>query len=276
MSVQQHPDAGMPRPKIRYVPAIGPRLRKLLFVVLALFALLAVDSAYLGTITWFEWQTGKTLQDYFYQLMFLIHLALGFIIIAPVIVFGALHLRNAWPRPNRRAVRAGIALFSCAIVLLLSGLVLTRLGVLEVRDPTVRVVSYWIHVITPLAVAWLFVLHRLAGKRINWKIGRRWAAFAGAFALAMLIVQAQDPRRWNEKGPAAGEKYYSPSLARTASGNFIPARTLMMDGYCQECHQDIYLQWSHSAHRFSSFSNPAYLFSVRETRRVSKEPDGPV
>jgi hypothetical protein len=38
---------GTGRPKVRYVPAIGPRLRKLLFVVFALFALLAVNSAYL-------------------------------------------------------------------------------------------------------------------------------------------------------------------------------------------------------------------------------------
>ena len=55
---------GLPPKKIVYVPAIGPRLRKLLFVVFALFAVLAVNSAYLGTITWFEWQSGKTLQDY--------------------------------------------------------------------------------------------------------------------------------------------------------------------------------------------------------------------
>ncbi len=261
-------------PKIRYVPAVGPRLKKLLFVVFALFALLAVNSVYLGTITWFEWQSGKTLQDYFYQLMFLLHLVLGLIIILPVIVFGTLHLRNAWPRPNRRAVRAGIALFSSAILLLASGLVLTRLGVFEVRDPTVRGMSYWLHVITPFAVAWLFVLHRLAGARIKWRLGIRWAAFAAWFALVMLVVQAQDPRRWNEKGPVAGEKYYFPSLARTATGKFIPAHTLMMDSYCQECHQDTFQKWSHSAHRFSSFSNPAYLFSVRETRRVSMERDG--
>jgi tetratricopeptide (TPR) repeat protein len=264
---------GLPR-KIVYVPAVGPRLKKLLFVVFALFAVLAVNSVYLGTITWFEWQSGKTLQDYFYQLMFLLHLALGLLIIVPVIVFGALHLKNAWPRPNRRAVRAGLALFSCALLLLISGVVLTRLGAFEVRDPAVRSVAYWLHIVTPLAVAWLFVLHRLAGKRINWKLGGRWAAFAGAFALVMLVVQAQDPRRWNEKGPASGEKYYFPSLARTATGNFIPARTLQMDSYCRECHQDIHEKWSHSAHRFSSFSNPAYLFSVRETRRVSKERDG--
>ena len=263
-----------PLKKIVYVPAIGPRLKKLLFVVFALFAVLAVNSAYLGIITWFEWQSGNTLQDYFYQLMFLLHLALGLLIILPVIVFATLHLRNAWPRPNRRAVRAGIALFSCALLLLASGLVLTRLGVFEVRDPAVRSTAYWMHVATPFAVAWLFVLHRLAGKRINWKLGARWAAFAACFALVMLVVQAQDPRRWNEKGPASGEKYYFPSLARTATGSFIPARTLQMDGYCRECHQDIHEKWTHSAHRFSSFSNPAYLFSVRETRRVTQERDG--
>src|SRR6266850_1184697 len=74
--------------------------------------------------------------------------------------------------------------------------------------------------------------------------------------------------------PSHGCSFSIASPARTATGNFIPARTLQMDGYCRECHQDIHEKWSHSAHRFSSFSNPAYLFSVRETRRMSKERDG--
>jgi tetratricopeptide (TPR) repeat protein len=264
------------RPRIRYVPAVGPRLRKLLLVVFALFALLAVDSIYLATITGFEWWSGKTLEDYFYQIVFLLHLMLGFLIIVPVIVFGALHFRNAWKRPNRRAVTAGIALFSTALVLLISGIALTRLGLFDLKDPALRNGTYWVHVISPLVLAWLYVLHRLAGKRINWKLGWRWGAFAATFAGVMLIVQSQDPRQWNVKGPASGAQYYSPSLARTATGNFIPARTLMMDSYCRECHQDTYQKWDHSAHRFSSFSNPAYLFSVRETRHVSMERDGNV
>jgi tetratricopeptide (TPR) repeat protein len=266
----------MAQQKIRYVPAIGPRLRKLLFVVFALFALLAVNSVYLGTITLFEWQSGKTLQDYFYQLMFLLHLALGLLIIVPVIVFGALHFRNAWKRPNRRAVRAGLALFTTAIVLLATGIALTRLEFFELKDPAARSVTYWMHVIAPLVAAWLFILHRLSGKRIKWMVGARWAGFAAVFALVMLVVQAQDPRRWDEKGPASGEQYYFPSLARTATGKFIPANTLMMDSYCKECHQDTFEKFSHSAHKFSSFSNPAYLFSVRETRRVGMERDGNV
>src|SRR3974377_1404289 len=141
------------RPKTRYVPAVGPRLRKLLLVVFALFALLAVDSVYLGTITWFEWWSGKTLEDYFYQIVFLLHLVLGFLIIAPVIVFGALHIRNAWRRPNRRAAGAGLALFSTALLLLGSGIALTRLGLFELRDPALRNGTYWAHVLAPLGAA---------------------------------------------------------------------------------------------------------------------------
>ena len=39
-------------PRKRYVPAVGPRLRKLLFVVFGLFALLGVNSIYLAGVTW--------------------------------------------------------------------------------------------------------------------------------------------------------------------------------------------------------------------------------
>ncbi|MGB6846692.1 MAG: multiheme c-type cytochrome, partial [Thermoanaerobaculia bacterium] len=70
--------------------------------------------------------------------------------------------------------------------------------------------------------------------------------------------------------------YFFPSLARTASGDFIPARVLANDAYCKECHEDSHKLWEVSAHRFSSFNNPPYLFSVRETRRVALERDGDV
>src|SRR3954449_8637466 len=50
----------------------------------------------------------------------------------------------------------------------------------------------------------------------------------------------------------------------------------MMDQYCMKCHQDIYRDHLHSAHRFSSFNNPPYLFSVRETRAVALKRDGDV
>ncbi len=265
------------RVRRRYVPAVGPKLLKLLYVVFGLFALMAFNSVYLTTITFSEWVTGETYQDYFYQYMFLGHLALGLLIILPVIVYGIIHIRNAHDRPNRRAVKVGYALFTVALILLASGLVLTRgLPLLEIRQPDARAVAYWAHVGAVLLVVWLFILHRLAGRRINWRLGGAVAAVTAVFAGGMLILQAQDPRQWNVAGPESGEQYFFPSLARTATGNFIPAETMMMDEYCQECHADIHEKWEASVHKLASFNNPAYLFSVRRTREFALERDGTV
>jgi hypothetical protein len=270
-----------PKPaKKLYRKAVGSRLKKLLAVVFALFALIGVNSLYLATVTAVESLTGETIQNYFYQLMFGGHLVLGLLITLPVILFGIFHIYNTHNRPNRRAVIAGYSLFVAAILLLVTGFLLMRLdafGVeLEVRDPRARGVFYWIHVIAPLAVVWLFVLHRLAGRKIKWKIGLTWAAVAGVFALGMVLLHSQDPKTWGQVGPASGEQYFFPSLARTTTGDFIPAETLMMDDYCVKCHADIHSSWSVSAHRFASFNNPAYLASVRETRKVALERDGDV
>ena len=261
----------------RYRPAIGPRLKPLLWVVFGLFALLAVNSFYLSGVRVAEAATGETYQNWFYISMFLLHLAVGGLFVVPVIWFGLAHMRNARNRPNRRAVKVGYALFGTALVLLFSGIVLTRIeGVITVNDPTVRGVAYWLHVLAPLVAAWLFVLHRLAGKRINWRIGGRVAVAAVVLVGVALVLQFQDPRAWNVEGPESGEQYFFPSLARTASGGFIPEQALSNDAYCVDCHADVHGRWTYSAHRFSSFNNPAYSFSVQQTRQKAYERSGDV
>ena len=260
-----------------YVEAVGPKLKRLLAVVLGLFALLSVNSFYLLAVRIAGWATGETYENLFYLNMFLVHLLLGALIFLPVIVFGVLHIKNAHDRRNRRAVQVGYALFAAALVVLFSGLLLTRIeGVIVVNDPTLRNAAYWAHVIAPFACVWLFVLHRLAGRRIAWRVGARWAVVALVFAGAMLIWQAQDPRKWNEVGNPEGVKYFFPSLARTVSGDFIPPHVLDNDQYCARCHAGVHDGWSKSVHRFSSFNNPPYLASVRETREFSMERDGNV
>ncbi len=249
-------------------PVVGTYLRKLLIPVLGLFGLLAVNGVYLASITAVEWFTGEIYQDYFYQVMFLVHLVLGVLIIVPAIVFGAAHLRNAWSRPNRPAVRAGVALYTTVLLLIVSGIILTRFDFFEVKDPQVRVVAYWVHVLTPLLAAWLFVLHRLAGPRVRWRVGAAWAGVALAFPLVMFLAQGQDIGEELLTASVSADAPFAPSLSRTADGGLIPARALMMEQYCRECHADVHAQWSHSAHRFSSFNNPAYLFSVREVREL--------
>lgn len=269
------PDSPTPRRR-RYVRVVGPRLKRLLAVVFGSFAIMAVNAVYLAAVT----VAGIEYQNWFYLLMFLGHLVLGLAMIVPVNVFGLIHMRNAWNRPNRRAIRVGIALFAVSNLIFLSGLVLTRVDLagvrFEINNALARSTAYWIHVISPLVVVWLFVLHRLAGKRIKWRVGLAWAGVAGVFVLGMLLLHRQDPRAWNVEGPASGEQYFFPSLSRTSTGNFIPAEVLDNNEYCAECHVDVHQRWTHSVHRLSSFNNPPYQFSVKNTRRAMMERDGNV
>ncbi len=265
-----------PRPPLRYRRAVGPRLRWVLRGVLALVAVLGANSAYLAAITFLEWLKGLSYQNYFYQLMFLAHLALGLLLVVPFLGFCVAHIRNTRGRPNRRAVRVGWLLFATSLVVLGSGVALMRVGGFDLKHPFGRSVAYWAHVITPLLVVWLYLLHRLAGPRIRWRAGLAWAGGVALIVGALVALHSTDPRQWSVVGPKEGEAYFAPSAARTATGNFIPARTLMLDQYCRECHQDAYAGWFHSAHRFSSFNNPAYLFSIRETRAVALKRDGNV
>ncbi|MEM6571502.1 MAG: multiheme c-type cytochrome [Planctomycetota bacterium] len=246
-------------------------------VVFGLFALLAVNAVYLVAIRVAGWWSGQSYENLVYLYMFLAHLVLGAVIVVPVIVFGLIHMRNARGRRNRRAVRVGYALFAAAILLLVTGIVLTRIeGVLVINDETVRAISYWAHVGLPLACAWLFVLHRLAGRKIKWQIGARWATACVVVAGGMVALQVQDPRAWNEVGNPEGDQYFYPSLARTVSGDFIPEHILQNDRYCRRCHEDVHESWIASAHHLSSFNNEPYLAAVVGTREFAMERDGNV
>jgi len=255
-----------------FIPVINARLGRLLGGVILLFSLLVVDSVYLVAISLLEQLSGAVHQNYFYLLMFLLHLALGLLITLPLLVFAIAHMRRAWRRPNRYAVRAGMGLFFTALVLLLSGLLLTRFDFFEINDPQVRRIGYWLHVISPLVLVWLFVLHRLAGRPIRWKTGLRWSLAATGFATAMVVLQAV----FLTDSTAGKTVQFSPSLAIVQGSDVIPPEHLMTDDTCAECHPDIAKTHEQSMHRFSSFNNPAYRFSVEETRRVVLQRDGTV
>jgi tetratricopeptide (TPR) repeat protein len=253
-------------------------LRWVLYFIFGAFALLSANSVYLGAITFLEWLQGDpntTYQNYFYMVMFGGHLVLGLLLVAPVVLFGLIHMKNAHDRPNRRAVRVGYLLFFVALVLLFTGVALMRFDFFSIKNPMLRKPIYWAHVITPILAVWLYVIHRLAGPRIKWAIGLRFGGAVAALVLATVVLHSTHPQK-NQVGSKEGEQYFHPSKARTASGKFIPAATLMMDDYCLKCHEDAYKGWFHSAHHFSSFNNPFYLFSVKETREVGLKRDGNV
>ncbi len=271
----KNPDQNSRKSRSSRPEPVHSGLRPWLAAVFGLFALLGINSFYLLAVTVAEKVLKSQFQDSFYQWMFLVHLVLGVLIILPFVVFGFWHLKRSWSHPNRRAVKAGMGLFIASLLLLISGVLLTRIeGILEIRSPAWRTIFYATHVATPMVTIWLFVLHRLAGVPIRWAVSYRWS-FAGLLFVLLMLV-------WHQYSvppgmtPAAGDQYFEPSLARTSDGKFIEAHRLMRDDSCRECHPDVHSRWSESAHRFSSFNNPAYLASVKNTRDFLMERDGDV
>ena len=256
-------NAGRPR------RVITGGLERLLAAVFTLTGLILIDTLYLSAVDLYEWLTGASLENRPYLLAFLAHLVLGLLLTPPAVLFGALHLRRAWAwrRVNRYAVGAGLALYLSVLLLLGSGILLTRFGFFEIDDPGLRSLLWWIHIATPVLVAWLFVLHRLAGPPLRWRPGLAWGGAALAVTAIALALHLLVPARATDL-----DRHFLPALAVSPAG--IPAERLSTDAACGECHADVLEQHAHSAHRFSSFSNPVYRFSVEETRRFLKARDG--
>lgn len=266
-------------PRPRYVPAVGTRLRSLLLVLFAAFAVLGATGAYMAAITVLNWADSSRLYtNAFTFWMVLLHCLVGLLGIVLFLTFGGIHLFTAWKRPNRVAVRLGLLVLALGLVVSISGLGLFRLqGLPQLQTGTRgRMIAYLAHVIFPFLTIWAYVAHRRAGPRIQWRWLNYWAGGVFLFVGAMGLFHVVNPKSYFREGPREGMQYFFPSEARTETGKFIPATALMMDDYCMRCHQDIYQDHLHSAHHFSSFNNPPYLFSVRETREVAKRRDGNV
>lgn len=267
------------RPAAPYVPAIGQKLRILLIAVFGLFAVLGATGVYLGAVSALNWYKAPLSYTTPFSLwMFLAHIAIGVIGTAPFFAFGFIHWFTARKRDNRVAVRLGVLLFLAGILICATGFALVQLESLP-QLPTgsiSRTITYWLHVVVPLGAVWLYVKHRQAGPPIKWRLAYGWGFGVIAFTAGMIVMHSQDPQKWFREGPKEGAQYFEPAATRTADGKFINADTLMMDAYCTKCHSDAANDHFHSAHKFSSFNNPAYLFSVRETRKVAKDRDNDV
>ena len=267
-----------PKPK-RYVPAVGPWLRPLLWAVLLGFGLLGATGAYLSGVSLLNFlRPGSLYTTPFTFWMFLAHAGVGLALTVPYLGFGVAHWWSSRHRTNRRAIRTGLLLFAVGLVVVVTGFALFQLeGLPQLPTGTVsRHVTYWLHVVLPVAAVGVYVWHRKNGPKIRWRYGKLWGGVTAAGLLVMGALHGYDPRAAARTGSAEGEQYFHPSEARTADGKFIPADVLMNDAYCMRCHADVYKDHLHSAHKFSSGNNPAYLASVNETREVGMRRDGNV
>src|SRR5262245_27743017 len=200
--MSHEPSNPNPAPRQKYVRAIGPRLKILLYFIFAVVAVLAANSVYLSAITYLEWlksDPNSTYQNWFYMVMFGTHLGLGLLVILPIVIFGIIHIKNAHNRPNRRAVKVGYLLFITSLIVLITGLLLMRVDIFQfknlgLKNPHTRSLAYWVHVITPILAVWLYILHRIAGPRIQWRVGVRWGAAVSAIVIGMIALHLGHPK----------------------------------------------------------------------------------
>src|SRR5690242_18596275 len=129
-----------------------------------------------------------------------------------------------------------------------------------------------------------FLLVRLRGwvlGRGNIQLARNPWRIAGAGFVAALIFYGvvsayhhyfPNPEYIIKNPPTAPVSMYQegggknslmwPNSAETADGKTIPNQFFMNSETCQPCHKDIYSQWQHSMHDFSSFNNQWYRKSI--------------
>ena len=204
----------------------------------------------------------------------ILRVLVGAVLFVPFVLFGTWHFLTSWRRTNKAAIRRGLYTFAFGLLVCATGFALFQFEGLP-QLPTgsaSRLAVYWLHVVVPFAAAWAYVSHRKKGPKIRWWVAKWWMAGVALFAGGMLVMHGMSPHRWFAEGPKEGEQYFHPSEARTADGKFIPAESLMSDTYCMQCHEDIYKDHLHSAHKFSSFNNPAYLASVKDRKSTRRTP----
>ncbi|MAJ47776.1 MAG: hypothetical protein CBC35_11005 [Planctomycetes bacterium TMED75] len=250
--------------------AVTPRLRRILRWVFLGFGLMVIDSLYLLGVRLLDWVDAGGAETLLSIWAFLLHVILGLVLVVPVVLYGIGHMRRARRSPNRNARRVGYVLFFTALILLLSGILLLRIdGLPRLLDSGDRHdLVWWIHVLAPLVVVWLFIAHRMVGPHLDWSKGRRWAGVTVLSLLGLFLLHGA-----TGSGGGGAVKQFDPNLsnAALAGGEFISVHSMTSIESCVECHPDVHSSWGSSAHRFSSFDNPVYAATVRETRKVDPQ-----
>jgi tetratricopeptide (TPR) repeat protein len=78
---------------------------------------------------------------------------------------------------------------------------------------------------------------------------------------------ALPPATMDDEGDGPQGPFF-PSSAQVYGGQKIPSKFFMESDSCKRCHEDIYKQWSSSAHHFSSFNNQWYRKSIEYMQDV--------
>lgn len=211
------------------------------------------------------------------QILVLLHTAGGIVFLMPYLVYQARHWWSYRDRAWSHYMVTGYGAFAAVALNAVSGVVLAAQALFGTR------ISYaWdtVHIVTTLAivafvfphVVLLLARHRRARLREASHVlaaERRWVGGVVAWTLPGIAVLAiaswaYQPVVWMNAFPddyevEGGRSPFDPSLATTLSGGAYDDRSLSGSKGCgtSGCHQEIYDEWSVSAHRWSSM-DPAF------------------
>ena len=204
-----------------------------------------------------------------YAAVVLLHVGLG--VVATILLIPALG----------RAFRDSGGLTKIAWLVVFAG---ALLGCFLIYTGTAHSEDRWFnsHIVVSAIGVVLVMILRLRGSSTA-------STFARAFAIVIIVAGIaygawyQRNQGWNSanrisnpavapesmanEGDGANGMFF-PSSAQTRHKGHIPSSYFTESQACERCHQDIYNQWQHSMHHFSSFNNQWYRKSIEYMQQV--------
>ena len=159
--------------------------------------------------------------------MFILHLVLGALLVVPFVVFGFAHLVTSWKRPNKAAVRLGLALLVASLVLLVSGFVPRLASVRRLRGPRPGVRVDRLLAARRHAAPGDRPLHPAPPGRARGSTGNGPASGSAAWRRSsslMGLLHAQDPRAFGVQGSTGGTAVLLPLGGRHGQRQVHPGR----------------------------------------------------
>jgi len=211
------------------------------------------------------------------QVLVLLHTLGGLVFLVPFLVYQWSHWQYYRDRPLSHYSVTGYIASAATGLNLLSGLVLTVQAAFGTR---IGYVYADVHIVTTVALLAFVIPHvvlliirsrhatyegaaQLLSAQRRWVAGSVGVAGVGFVAL-VAVALVYTPIEWADEFPEGyaiedGKSPFSPSLAMTESGGAYDERTLSGSEGCGSagCHEEIYEEWSISAHRWSSM-DPAF------------------
>jgi len=138
---------------------------------------------------------------------------------------------------------------------------IASIGLLFIGTTGFGSVLLFFHIITAVLFLTVFIFSLLNVDE-SWSLNPQ--IIQTIFILFIIVFVGYTVKSLDAENVNIEQASFVPSPGTTVTGSYITAESINRSARCgtSGCHPDIYAQWSQSAHRNSSFTNPFYAASV--------------